>query len=298
VLTLCALARAFGGEIVGRDKILCPGPGHGAKDRSLQITVSAISPDGFLCHSFAGDDFRACRDYIRKRLNLPSFGYNSALVRRERPAKSSESDQAEDRKREAALRIWAEARDLHGSIVPRYLKDRGLALPTGVANKVLRFHPDCPWRERESLLRVPAMVALMRDIVTDEPCGIHRTRLTEDGRKVDRRMLGDAAGAAIKIDDDTRVTIGLTIGEGFETCLAGRQIGFRPVWALGSVGAIAKFPVLPGIEGLTILAEAGEASIRAVDECGTRWDAGGREVIIVDPRAGSDLNDAIREVAQ
>ena len=49
--------------------------------------------------------------------------------------------------------------------------------------------------------------------------------------------------------------MGIAIGEGFETCMAARQIGFRPVWALGSVGAIEDFPVLSGIECLTILGE-------------------------------------------
>src|SRR4051794_18444545 len=51
------------------------------------------------------------------------------------------------------------------------------------------------------------------------------------------------------------VTIGLTVGEGVETCLSARQLGLRPAWALGSVRAIRTFPVLSGIEALTILEE-------------------------------------------
>jgi len=30
-----AAARALGGDVVGRDQILCPGPGHSPRDRSL-----------------------------------------------------------------------------------------------------------------------------------------------------------------------------------------------------------------------------------------------------------------------
>ena len=35
----------------------------------------------------------------------------------------------------------------------------------------------------------------------------------------------------------------LVVGEGIETCLAARQMGMKPVWALGSVGAIGRLPV-------------------------------------------------------
>ena len=145
---------------------------------------------------------------------------------------------------------------------------------------------------------VPAMVAVMRNIKSDAITGVHRTRLTADGSKVGRRMLGIASGSAIKLDADEAVTMGLTVGEGIETCLAARHLGFRPVWALGSVGAIAAFPVLAGIEGLTILAEKDDsgASQRAVQECGKRWHDAGREVVIVEPKAG-DINDALREAA-
>jgi hypothetical protein len=99
------------------------------------------------------------------------------------------------------------------------------------------------------------MIALMRDALTNEACGIHRTFFDSAGRKLDRRMLGRAKGAAIKLDSDADVTLGLHIGEGLETCLAARQLGYSPVWALGSAGAIAAFPVLPGIEAITIFAE-------------------------------------------
>jgi hypothetical protein len=34
----------------------------------------------------------------------------------------------------------------------------------------------------------------------------------------------------------------LSIGEGVETVLAARQIGFRPAWVLGSAGAVGRRP--------------------------------------------------------
>ena len=62
-------ARALGGDVIGR-KILAPGPGHGRADRSLAVTFSADAPDGFTVHSFAGDDWQACKDHVRAALGI------------------------------------------------------------------------------------------------------------------------------------------------------------------------------------------------------------------------------------
>jgi hypothetical protein len=107
-------------------------------------------------------------------------------------------------------------------------------------------------------------------------------------------MFGPVAGSAIKLNADDEVTMGLVIGEGIETCLAAHQLGFRPVWALGSAGAIAGFPVLSGIEALSLLEEMDEANRRATQACAGRWFEQGREVILVAPAVGSDANDALR----
>jgi hypothetical protein len=196
-----------------------------------------------------------------------------------------------------ALEMWNAARPAHATIVDHHLVGRGLPpLETHLSGRVLRYHPACPWREKGEgpLLYVPAMVALRRSIYTDEPVSIHRTRLTAEGQKLGRQNLGPALDTAIKLDADEDVTMGLVIGEGIETSLAARQwLGLRPVWALGDAGAISTFPVLPCIQGLTILAEADEAGRRAVEACGSRWHDADREVIVVRPRSGSDINDAI-----
>ena len=142
------------------------------------------------------------------------------------------------------------------------------------------------------------MLVLMRRINGDQPTAVQRTALTLDGRKIERRMHGVAGGAAIKLDADAAVTVSLTIGEGFETCLAARQLNFRPTWALGSVTAVASFPVLPGIETLHLLQETGDhgASARAVEECGLCWHSAGREVIIVTPHGcQGDVNDVLMQ---
>jgi hypothetical protein len=167
-------------------------------------------------------------------------------------------------------------------------------LPPDLSPRVLRFHQHCPFGEG---VRHPCLLALYRDIATDEPRAIMRTALTTDGRKIDRKALGPIRGCAVKLSDDADVSMGLTIGEGIETTLAGLLKGFAPGWALGSAGALARFPVLSGIEALTILGEDDEANHRAAEECARRWLAAGREVYRATSTIGGDMNDLLTNVA-
>jgi len=57
-----SLSAVMGGDVTGRDSCNVPGPGHSRKDRSLAIR---IAPGGFVVHSFANDDWKVCRDYVR-----------------------------------------------------------------------------------------------------------------------------------------------------------------------------------------------------------------------------------------
>jgi hypothetical protein len=286
------VARALGGNVSGQN-VQVPGPGHSRADRSLSIKIDPAAPDGFIVHSFAGNSPIECRDYVRAALGL------GAWERRKQPF-SSHSRPITSRdaaKRSAlALRIWNETHDPSGTTVAKYLASRGLTLTEDIAADVIRFHPGL---KLEHML-VGAMVALFRDITTNELCGIHRTFLNNFGHKLERKMLGRAKHGAVKLDADGNVALGLTIGEGVETCLAARLAGFQPVWALGSSGAIAAFPVLPGIEAITILGEVGDegANHRAAQVCATRWMNAGQEAFIVSPRVGSDLNDVWLEVVR
>ncbi len=290
------VASVLGGDATGCN-VIAPGPGHSRVDRSLSIKIDSAAPDGFIVHSFAGDSPLACREYVRTAL-----GFSARQTRgkkcspqRSRLFGAASDDNAAERSA-LALRLWNEAHDPRGTIVGNRLASRGLTLPDDVAGDVLRFHPELKYNS----VFVGAMVALFRDIRTDEPCGIHRTFLDSAGRKLDRRMLGRAKHAAIKLDADEDVALGLIIGEGLETCLAAWLAGFRPVWAVGSAGAIAAFPVLTGIEAITILGEVGDggANHRAAQACATRWIEAGQEAFIVAPLVGSDLNDVWCEAAR
>src|SRR6516164_6400933 len=70
--SIAKVAELLGGDVSG-DEALAPGPGHSDVDRSLSVKLDSIAPDGFVVHSFAGDDAIACRDHVRRKLRLPEF---------------------------------------------------------------------------------------------------------------------------------------------------------------------------------------------------------------------------------
>jgi hypothetical protein len=243
------------------------------------------------------------------------------LTRQDRPAPAAKpaeavssalvsGSEAHRETQEWAALLWREAVSIEGTPVERYLTGRGIDIPAGLSSRVLRFHPRCPFLDHAydppTRITVPAMIALFRSIASDDPVAIHRTALTLDGRKAPlentKLTLGPVEGAAIKLSPDTEIASGLAIGEGIETTLAGIALGFAPAWALGSSGKIGRFPVLAGIESLTILvdhddvakAKRGAGQVQA-RECSARWTAAGREVFRVTPvQVGTDMNDLLQ----
>jgi putative DNA primase/helicase len=224
-------------------------------------------------------------------------GRRAAELPRPKPAAKPSEGPDEVTRTRWALRTWTESRDPRKTVVERYLTSRGLELPDDVALRVLRFHPRLRHQDGATW---PAMIGLLRDLRTDKPTGIHRTFLKPDGSgkapvAKPKMMFGRARNSAIKIDDDDRVTLGLLVGEGVETALASRMLGYRPVWALGCAGAIASLPVLPGIEALTILGEIDKnhTNALAAQACVERWTAAGVDVEVLEPFGGKDANDVL-----
>lgn len=78
--------------------------------------------------------------------------------------------------------------------------------------------------------------------------------------------------------------MGLGLTEGIEDALAILLCDWAPVWAATSAGAIARFPVLSGIEGLTVFADTDAPGTTAAEVCAARWQAAGRDVRISHPR--------------
>jgi putative DNA primase/helicase len=92
-------------------------------------------------------------------------------------------------------------------------------------------------------------------------------------------MLGRAG--VIRLSPDEDVTTGLGITEGIEDGLRVLLAGGSPVWACGSAGGIDGFPVLLGIECLTVFADNDDAGIRAAKRCEQRWHDAGEECRVV-----------------
>lgn len=292
LVDLHSLARVLGG-VVCRNQILAPALGHSPKDRSLCIRFDPHAPGGFLVHCFGAGDPLIEKDRIGAILGLtqPKQNVRSALR-----IPASERDDEERIARAKA--IWQQSQDPHGTVVETYLRNRGLMLSSDAAGEAVRFHPSCRFAGQQ----VPAMVCLVRDVVSNKPKAIHRTALSPDGRKAtvnghDRLSLGPIAGGAIKLTPDEDVTTCLGIGEGIESSLSLRstpEFGRSPIWSLIASGGIERLPVLPGIESLWIAVDHDAAGLKAAQAVARRWRAAGAEAFLVTPSAPrADLNDLL-----
>jgi putative DNA primase/helicase len=290
--SLRAAAHALGGEVCGQ-QVLCPGPGHSPKDRSMAVRFDPAAPDGFLIHSYANDDWRACRDHVRAALGIS--GEWRSPDRMERPARPARPvpDFA------TYQHIWANTLYPKGTPVDAYLSSRGLTLPWGAGLDAVRWHPSCPFAGQMT----GAMVAQTHHVLTYQPGGLHRTALDADGRKIvidgkDRMALGPIKDCAVMLTGPQDVIGCLGVGEGIETTLSLRRLpefGESPVWACLNAGNLERFPVLPELESLWIATDHDPAGIKAAEALAARYVAAGREAFIVKARAqGADLNDVVK----
>jgi putative DNA primase/helicase len=183
-----AIAYALGGDVLGRDTVLVPGPGHSRKDRSLAIKLDASAPDGFLIYSHAGDDWKICRDHVRSQLGLPQWDPGDEQNRNIPPSRVQQWDLAaikaavDEGQRQwsedelariaSARQIWDAGKDPRGTLAEMYLrKHRKLDLPDVIGGGVLRFHPRCPWRNENTgkTEYVPALIVVFRSIDRANP---------------------------------------------------------------------------------------------------------------------------------
>jgi Toprim domain/CHC2 zinc finger len=212
--------------------------------------------------------------------------------------RNGDSDSAE--KLELIKSLWTAAEPLTGTLAARYLEETrrvDLAKLPGDVHRSLRFHPECPFGPG---VRLPCLLALMRDPLSGEFVGIQRTAL--EGRngkiqKIDRRMLG-ASGVVKLWPSGPR----LVVGEGLETVLAAatrvpyEDAPLTPAWAALSSQKLSALPVIPDVEHLVILVDHDAAGQRAADACTARWNGAGRTVTALTPeREGSDFNDLVLE---
>jgi phage/plasmid primase-like uncharacterized protein len=196
-----------------------------------------------------------------------------------------------------AARIWDNAIAITDTAGADYLIRRGIPLDQVPDAGGLRFHPRCPMGEGGRT--APCIVARFTDAITGHARGLWRRPVS--GEKP--RTLGPMRDCLIRLWPDDEVTDGLVLGEGVETTLAAatrivhRGTMLRPAWAAGCANNMRTFPVLAGIEALTLLVDndASGTGQLAAAECAQRWLEAGREVIRLTPRdLGDDFNDLVR----
>jgi hypothetical protein len=273
---------------------LCSGKRRSVQHRRAKVlAVNLVEPD------FAIYYCNHCSMSGHSRPDIPGrvIHHVELFRHRQEAERLTATDKIERSRR--ALALWSEAEPFHASPAETYLRTtRGIGdwLDQFPVAETFRFHPRCPFEKQH----LPCMVALVRDIRSDAPVAIHRTALTTGNppQRISRLSLGPTGGGAIKISPHVDVSHGLLIGEGTETVLAAsRQFQFRPVWSVIDKNGVAKFPILPGIECITLAVDndASGDGQRAAGECVRRLVRAGVECIEIKPNLHKDMNDLLRQ---
>jgi hypothetical protein len=286
------IAKALGGMRAGSYWLVrCPA--HDDHKPSCKIKDDANKSDGIDVHCFAGCSWQEVKSELQRqglldgesaaltthnrKIVCPEFRTksNGRPVKIEAVPKQSAHDVRGDndlaQRIEYALSLWDQCVPLIDTLGWRYFTERrGLHIGTLDLDHCLRWHEG-----------IAAVIALMTDPISNEPVGIHRTFLNPDGTKRERKMLGKTG--VIRLSRNEDVHEGLGLSEGIEDGLSVLLSGWAPVWAAASAGAIERFPVLSGVQALTIFSDYDEAGMNAAVACCDRWEAVGREVAIQEP---------------
>lgn len=215
-----------------------------------------------------------------------------AKARRRMAARAQAEEEAERHRIARVVELWRECVPIKGTWAEQYLSERGLT--AGNAHG-LAFHPHCPFPDRVSS---PALVVAFTafntlvDIDGDPyaehlPVAIHRIR----GRGHDNKaMLGPVKHAAMMLDPPWEIASELSVCEGVETALAVRRWRGGPMWALGSAGAIERFPLIRRVKRLRIWADhdINQTGQEAAKALGRRYQENGRHVVIRWPERQGD----------
>lgn len=307
-LRLDMLHELIGGEITASGSILAPGPGHSPDDRSMSVTPSSRNADGYVVHSFSErTSWQECKAYVNRLVEqwlLRELNEeDDERIERLSPLRSSvPAGRTPEEKIRSARQRWNRADTRLGKSAKGYLRSRCLELPPALIGRVVRFEPNGRWYHDEGdwtdqngrrYSNSEVLLFAMRDVITNEGRAVQIVRMPHIGKRPQRKFWGCATDAAIKLTPHKEVVAAeeLTIGEGFETCLAAMMMGRKNVWAV--CGSIAGFPPIDGVRKLTILGEHCPANAKAREQCANRWFDAGRDVTIAMPDHGKDANDEL-----
>lgn len=269
-------------------------------------------------HLSGGSFVEAVRALIGKDAGTPTRRQPTSDEIKAREAREAERCRAEAaeqaRNASSAARIIASLQPLAGTPGEDYLRHvRKIDVSHWAIRRVLEGVDALGWCER-TLFRqeghelnghwLGAIVAILTDPVSAKPTGGITRTFIHQGRKVCRAMSLGGVGrlGIIRLSPDGEVESGLHGCEGIELALSAMMMGFVPMWAFGSTTTMEAFPVLPGVECFTVIADndrktpveiaAGDKAARRVCQ---RWADAGREAVKKTPkRLGEDANDILR----
>jgi putative DNA primase/helicase len=263
-------------------------------DRNPSLTVGHSTSGEVIVHCLAGCDWRDVKATLNSLGYLPeaSNANVSALpTKQELSAWREEKEKAERKRTDAARRLWSKTLHAKGSLVETYLKNRSInASPP----PTIRYLPNA--RHSPTGLNLPAMVAVVSRWPSREIDGIHRTYLTEDGRKKspvsqNKMMLGVCRGGAVRLMPAASEMI---VTEGIETGLSVMAATAKAVWCGLSAGGIENLflPELPLAQSVIIAADNDPRGLVAAQVAAEKWSRAGRSIrITTPPIEGQDFND-------
>lgn len=266
-------------ESNGRRHVPCPNPNHpNSRDgfrmfKDFRHTGGGICntcgsfPDGFAllrwANGWSGKEvLEEVESYLGGHVGLHAPRVVVAPIDDKQRAKENEA------LRRSLNRVWLESvpvTDKAAEPARRYFSHRGLALQE-MPN--LMFHPRLIYHDGEKIVgRFPAIVAMVQG-EGGEAVTLHRTYLTEDGRKAevespkkmmrypeDRKVLG----GAIRLCKPGRI---LAVAEGIETALAVWQGTGIPTWATVNAVMMANFVVPQGVEQLIVFSDKDRSTVQ------------------------------------
>lgn len=233
----------------------------------------------------------AQRDQQRQRIEQ---------ARRERAAEQAQRWQDNKSRLES---LWASARPISdGDPVAAYLINRGLHVPGTDALRCLASLDY--WHDGQLMGTFPAMLAAVTSPM-GELVAIHRTYLTDDGRKAPVPVVkklsataGPMAGTSVKISApaprrDGR--LGLAVAEGIETAIAASILTGIPAWSCVSAYGLEAFCAPPEVHYLYVMGDRdkSETGQRAATALARRAAATGLVARVLLPDAPGDWADEL-----
>lgn len=286
------ICKMLGGHFRGGHG-MCRCPAH--QDSSPSLHVTETRSGTVLLKCFAGCDqwsvIRALRDLDLWPDRAEKGDPAAPLAYADRPEHDAEREADEQRRRDTARTMWADASPIYGTAAETYLRHRGVTIPLP---PTLRFVHSLS--HRPSRRAFPALLGAMQD-GAGRVIAVQRTWLKPDGSgkapiAPAKATLGRMHDAAVRLG---RAGSMLGIAEGIETALSAQQIYSVPTWAVLGAGRLAAVTLPEDVRRVVIFADNGEVGLReaakAAEHYNSRYHV---EATVEAPEEAGDWNDALQ----